>query len=202
MILVLLPCTVHYCFQPLILCSWAMKLCSGLKCSTEKVLSACSMVQDVPRGCPVNSSALLAAASQQSCSAIPTTLTLPASACRISTAVLLHPWQWCKVAVTAVFKHCAVWRASKEPTELEQKSLCCFYLKKSSSLLVVISKPQLWALYYLYEGITEHIVIIIFKVIKQLTPPQSMYLVDLLKIPPLFLSYHQNMIKQKQNIWF
>lgn len=107
MILVLLPCTVHYCFQPLILCSWAMKLCSGLKCSTEKVLSACSMVQDVPRGCPVNSSALLAAASQQSCSAIPTTLTLPASACRISTAVLLHPWQWCKVAVTAVFKHCS-----------------------------------------------------------------------------------------------
>lgn len=107
MILVLLPCTVHCCFQPLILCSWAMKLCSGLKCSTEKVLSPCSMVQDVPRGCPVNSSALLAAASRQSCSAIPTTLTLPASACRISTAVLLHPWQWCKVAVTAVFKHCS-----------------------------------------------------------------------------------------------
>lgn len=24
----------------------------------------------------------------------------------ISSAVLLHPWQWCKVAVAAVVKHC------------------------------------------------------------------------------------------------
>lgn len=33
------------------------------------------------------------------------TLTPAARLCRISTAVLLHPWQWCKVAGTAVFKH-------------------------------------------------------------------------------------------------
>lgn len=104
LILGLLPCTAHYCSYP-----YLQRNCETLLKFQHRWAWVASVFQFHPRGCSLGmngSHGCLAAVLQCDPQLGMFTRTPAAGMGRVSAAVLLHCWQWCKMAGTAVFKHC------------------------------------------------------------------------------------------------
>lgn len=184
-------------FPPLPICNRTVKLCSGLKFGVDEPGLQGLCRHPVPGGLLLGPEwarhSCLAAKLQCDPQLVAFAVSPAAGVRRISAAVLLHPWQWCKAAVTAVFKHRACRRLYS--VKILKGTPIAGAEKVGFDKLLSISSRWCTAVYYEFsnissncEEIREHIVIIIIKVTKQLSPSQSSHLVELLRSPPKFLS--------------